>query len=320
MHADPLGLWGRTAPPAPPAPRLTEALEADVVVVGAGYTGLSAALHLAEAGVDVIVLEAAEIGFGGSGRNVGLVNAGLWLPPTDVIRTLGTTYGERLVTLLSDAPSLVFDLIERHGIDCEATRTGTLHCAVGRRGLRQLEARAAQWQALGAPVRLLDRAEAEAKTGSGAFEGALLDRRAGTIQPLAYARGLAKAAAGAGARLFVQSPVVSAARHDGRWTARTPEGAVSTEWIVVATNAYTQGPWPEINAELVRLPLLQLRHTAALRQSAARHPAGTPRRLGHPPGAVLVSARRRPAPYLRQLSAPSKAPAPWSIVRMPSGR
>jgi glycine/D-amino acid oxidase-like deaminating enzyme len=255
MHTDPFGLWGRTAPPAPPAPRLTEALEADVVVVGAGYTGLSAALHLAEAGVGVIVLEAAEIGFGGSGRNVGLVNAGLWLPPTDVIRTLGTTYGERLVTLLSDAPSLVFDLIERHGIDCEATRTGTLHCAVGRGGLKQLEARAAQWQARGAPVRLLDRAEAEAKTGSGAFAGALLDRRAGTIQPLAYARGLAKAAAGAGARLFVRSPVVSAARHDGRWTARTPEGAVSTEWIVVATNAYTRGLWPEINAELVRIPL-----------------------------------------------------------------
>jgi glycine/D-amino acid oxidase-like deaminating enzyme len=254
MHADPLGLWARTAPPAPHAPRLSEALRADVVVVGAGYTGLSAALHLAESGGDVVVLEADAIGFGGSGRNVGLVNAGLWMPPDDVVRMLGAEHGERLIALLGDAPSLVFDLIARHGIDCEATRTGTLHCAVGRRGLKQIEGRAAQWQTRGAPVRLLDRAETESKTGSATFEGALLDLRAGTIQPLAYARGLARAAAAAGARLFVESPVVAAEHKDGRWIARTPGGSVEAEWLIVATNAYTRSLWSEIGAELVRLP------------------------------------------------------------------
>jgi glycine/D-amino acid oxidase-like deaminating enzyme len=253
MHDD-RGLWARTTPPPPAAPRLAEAVRADVAVVGAGYTGLSAALHLAEAGADVVVLEAADIGFGGSGRNVGLVNAGLWLPPDDVVRTLGPQHGERILALLGDAPDLVFDLIGRHAIDCEATRTGSLHCAVGQRGLTQLERRAAQWEARGAPLRLLGRAEAEAKTGSAAFEGALLDLRAGTIQPLAYAHGLAKAAAGAGARLFAQSPVVTAQRRDSRWAVHTSAGVVSADWIVVATNAYTQGPWPEIGAELIRLP------------------------------------------------------------------
>src|SRR5262245_44819827 len=127
MHSDPRGLWARTAPPAPEAPRLTEALLVDAVVVGGGYTGLSAGLHLAEIGTDVVVLEADEIGSGASGRNVGLVNAGLWMPPNDVVRTLGAGHGERLNALLGDAPSRVFDLIERHNIDCEATRAGTLH-------------------------------------------------------------------------------------------------------------------------------------------------------------------------------------------------
>src|SRR5262245_9809931 len=98
MH-EALGLWARTAPPAPRMPRLSEALRAEIVVVGAGYTGLSAALHLAAAGSQVVVLEADEIGFGGSGRNVGLVNAGLWMRPDNVVRTLGADRGERLIAL-----------------------------------------------------------------------------------------------------------------------------------------------------------------------------------------------------------------------------
>ena len=129
------GLWERTAPPAPDTPALAGDLRTDAVVVGAGYTGLSAALRLAEAGCRVAVLEGAAVGFGGSGRNVGLVNAGLWLPPDDVAARLGEEHGERLLGLLDDAPRLVFDLVERHGIACEAARAGTLHCAAGPRAL-----------------------------------------------------------------------------------------------------------------------------------------------------------------------------------------
>src|SRR5690606_25363822 len=97
------------------------------------------------------------------------------------------------------------DLIERHGIACEAERAGTLHCAVGAGGLREITERARQWQARGAPVALLDAATAAQLTGARGFSGALLDRRAGTIQPLAYARGLARAAQAAGAVLHARS-------------------------------------------------------------------------------------------------------------------
>ena len=140
------GLWAATAPPAPVTPTLDRDLDADVVVVGAGFTGCSAALHLARRGARAIVLEQHEIGFGGSGRNVGLVNAGMWIKPDQLPRVLGDKYGERLLAQLGNAPSTVFDLIDRFASECDATRNGTLHCAVGRSGLQEITERARQWQ------------------------------------------------------------------------------------------------------------------------------------------------------------------------------
>ncbi len=201
------GLWEDTAPRESATAMLRETVNADVAVIGAGYTGLSAALHLATGGASVVVLESFDVGHGGSGRNVGLVNAGMWVTPDEVAATLGAQYGERLLRVLGDAPKLVFELIDRYGIQCEAVRTGTLHCAVGRAGLADLERRAAQWQARGAPVQLLSAAQTAAKVGSGVYTGSLWDRRAGTIQPLGYARGLAHAALQARARLYTNSRV-----------------------------------------------------------------------------------------------------------------
>ena len=248
------GLWERTAPPAPETARLTGSLQADVVIVGGGYTGISAALHLAEGGAKVIVLEAAEIGFGGAGRNVGLVNAGMWVMPDTLVEVLGADYGERLLDFLGNAPRQVFDLIERHGIACEAEPVGTLHCAVGEKGLREIEDRAAQWQRRGAAVHLLNATETAAKVGSSAYAGALLDLRAGTIQPLAYIRGLARAALKAGAQIFTGSPVLAAEESQGRWVVRTATGSVAADWVVVATDAYSVGPWTILREEQVHLP------------------------------------------------------------------
>jgi len=256
MNGDPLshGLWEKTAPEAPPAPRLVVDVDCDVAIVGAGFTGLSAALHAAEGGASVVVLDGAEIGFGGSGRNVGLVNAGMWVMPDELPKTLGDTYGQRLLALLGDAPRAVFEIVDRHRIGCEIEPVGTLHCAVNQRGLAELGERERQWRARGAPVRLLDKAEAAAKIGANAYAGALLDERAGTIQPLAYARGLACAAIAAGARIFSSSPVLGCQADGDRWIVRTPQGAARAKWVVVATNAYTVAPWAELRAELTHLP------------------------------------------------------------------
>jgi glycine/D-amino acid oxidase-like deaminating enzyme len=252
------GLWEDTARPCSMASAICETVAADVVVIGAGYTGLSTALHLALAGASVVVLESRDVGFGGSGRNVGLVNAGMWISPDEVAASLGPLYGERLLRVLGDAPRQVFELIDRFGIQCEPERAGTLHCAVDGRGLKDLERRAAQWQGRGAPVQLLNAAETAIKLGTDAYAGSLWDRRAGTIQPLSYARGLAQAALQAGARIFTDSRVQGATQNHGSWTVRTERGAAISSWVVVATDAYSTGPWARIDHEQVHLPYFNL--------------------------------------------------------------
>ena len=248
------GLWEMTAPPAPQTRRLTGSAQTDIAVVGGGFTGLSAALHLAERGLRCALLEAQEIGFGGSGRNVGLVNAGMWVMPDELPGVLGTHYGSRLLETLGNAPRLVFDLVRKHAMDCEAMPVGTLHCAVGRAGLDEIRDRAEQWSRRGAPVRLLDAAETAAKVGTDAYLGALLDLRAGTIQPLAYVRSLARAAIGAGVEVFTESPVTGWQKAGNRWRLQTAGGSLEADWVIVATNAYTEAPWPEVRSELVHLP------------------------------------------------------------------
>lgn len=255
------GLWAKTAPAAPPTTPLTGDKTAEIVIIGGGYTGLSAALHLAQAGRSVILLEAKDIGFGGAGRNVGLINAGMWVMPDDLPGELGEIHGERLLNLLGNGPQTVMALIEQHAIECELTRSGTLHCAVGDDGLKEIEERAQQWQKRGAPVELLDAAETERRIGTRAYRGALLDRRAGTLQPLAYARGLANAAIKAGALLHTGSPVIGWQVRGQRHIVSTGTGSVTANWVIVATDAYSTGPFETVRREQVYLPYFNLATT-----------------------------------------------------------
>ncbi len=234
-------LWLKTCPEHVESLPLTGDVTVDMAVIGGGYTGCSAALTAAQAGASVCLLEAHEIGHGGSGRNVGLVNAGLWLPPDDIRQYLGDEAGDRLIDLLAAAPGDVFDLIDKHDINCAPVRNGTLHCAHSAKGLRDLQVRHAQLSATGAPVELLPAYQTAQRTGSAAFQGALFDPRAGTIQPLSYVRGLARAAAQAGVRIATQSPVQSMQHQDGGWTLKTDQGTIRAKSVVQATNAYHQG-------------------------------------------------------------------------------
>ncbi|RFB75656.1 NAD(P)/FAD-dependent oxidoreductase [Methylovirgula sp. 4M-Z18] len=252
------GLWEKTAPAAPVTGPLETDIIADVAIIGGGFTGLSAALHLAEKARKVVVLEGAEIGFGGSGRNVGLINAGMWVMPDDLPGELGQPHGERLLQLLGDGPRAVMDIIDKHGIACELERNGTLHCAVGTAGLAEIAERARQWQKRGAPVTLLDAAETARRTGTEAYAGSLLDMRAGTLQPLAYVRGLAHAAVRAGVTLHTQSRVSSYTLEGSGWKLSAGRGAVVADWIVVATDAYGAGPGDAVRREQTLLPYFNL--------------------------------------------------------------
>jgi glycine/D-amino acid oxidase-like deaminating enzyme len=225
-------------------------------VIGGGFTGLSSALQLAAKGAKVSLLEAADIGYGGSGRNAGLVNAGMWTLPDDICSTLGPELGEQLLDVLGNAPGLVFELIEKHRLKCEAVRNGTLQLAVGAAGMREIERRTEQWRRRGAPVRMMDAAETAKAVGADIYQGAMRDERAATMQPLAYARELARAALAEGAAIFTRSEVLSAERTGKRWRLRTSAGCLTSDWVIVGTNAYSGNLCPACAVKSSRCPTI----------------------------------------------------------------
>ncbi|MEJ2014932.1 MAG: FAD-binding oxidoreductase, partial [Limibacillus sp.] len=253
-----LSLWDQTAPQPPETGPLRGERQAEAVIVGGGFTGCAAALRLAEAGKDVVLLEAAGFGEGGSGRNVGLVNAGLWMPPGDIEAAMGEAAARRLCEPLAEGPARVFSLIERHQMNCEAVREGTIHAAHNRAGLADLKRRHAQWQKLGAPVTLLNEQETALRTGTKVFKGGLFDARAGTINPMGYVRGLARAAINAGADLHGASAVMKLERRDGLWRVETAEGAVTAPKAILATNAYSADLLPGLERAFTPISFYQL--------------------------------------------------------------
>ena len=218
-------------------PPLTNNITVDLVVIGGGFTGLNAARVAAGEGLRVCLIEAETIGHGGSGRNVGLVNAGLWLPPDQIKQTLGDVRGERLINDLGTGPDRVFDLIKTYEIQCDARRNGTLHLAHSSQAISDLRAREQQWQSRDAPVRLFDEQTTAQHVGSDRYHGALFDARAGVIQPLDYGRGLARAAADKGVQIYQKTAAVHIERDD-IWQVTTRYGHIRAAKLLIATNAY----------------------------------------------------------------------------------
>ena len=218
---------------------LQDSIVSDLAIIGGGYTGCSAALSAAESGLSVTLIDK-KIGFGGSGRNVGLVNSGLWLPPKKVENMLGKEAGIKLNQSLSSAPDLVFNLIDKYNIDCNANRSGTLHCAHSRKGFKDIQNRYQQLTERGAELDLLGPEEAWKRIGSSKFHGALLNKKAGTINPLSYCQGLARAAKSRGAKIFESSLATQIDYKNKLWSIQTEDGSVQSKMLLIATNAYQQ--------------------------------------------------------------------------------
>ena len=247
----PPSLYAATARPAPACPALDGDARASVAIVGGGFTGLSAALHLAGSGVDVAVVEAHEPGWGASGRNGGQVNPGLKYDPDQVEADFGPDLGRRMVAFSGGAPDAVFDLVRGHQIQCEARQGGTLRAAYAAGPAAEVRATVEQCARRALPVELLEGSALERWTGTSRYVAAMLDRRGGTLNPLAYARGLAAAAIHAGARVHGASPARSIARQGRQWAVRTPGGTLLADKLVLATNAYTDEIWPGLRRSVV---------------------------------------------------------------------
>ena len=252
-------LWEETAVAAPELSPLAGRASAEVLVVGAGYLGLSAALHLAEAGRDVLVLEAEAPGFGASGRNGGQVIPGLKHDPDEIEATLGRERGERLWRFAGATADFVFNLINRLGLKAEARRTAWIQGVHSEKAAKLAQARAAQWRKRGADIAFVEAAEAARLIGANTYVGAFIDRRAGCLQPLSYARELARAAIKVGARLHGASRVVSLDRAERGWRVATAAGAIATaDKVLLCANAYSDGLIPELPRSIVAATSLQL--------------------------------------------------------------
>jgi glycine/D-amino acid oxidase-like deaminating enzyme len=235
----PQSLWAAVTPAGPDLPELKGSLEADVVVIGAGFTGLSTALHLREQGIDVAVVEAVEPGWGASGRNNGQVIPTLSRPdPEDIVKRHGAA-GERLVALIRDSASILFDLVRRYQIQAEAEQSGWVQPVHSPGRIKIAERRVKQWSKHGAPVELLSSDEMRKLLGTNAWFGGFWNKTGGHINPLALARGLARVVLAQGGRIYARSPVESFKRQGDRWIVKTAQGQISARALVVASNAYT---------------------------------------------------------------------------------
>ncbi len=252
-------LWAATAVPAPATTPLDTHTQADVIVIGAGYCGLSTALHLAERGVRVVVLEAREIGFGGSGRNGGQVIPGLKHDPSDLLRMFGPEEGQRLIDFAKGTADAVFELIDKHAMNVPRARQGWIQGAHTPAALQLAGRRASDWQAQGVAARQLDRGETARLLGTDKYLGGWLDPRGGGVQPLSYVRELARAAQAAGVVIHTDSPVTQLAQVNGKWQASTARGVHATaERVVMCTNGYTDDLWPGLRKTIINANSFQV--------------------------------------------------------------
>src|SRR3954447_20221961 len=268
----PESLWAAMTPSGPELPELTGTQQADVIVIGGGFTGLSTALHLREAGVDVAIVEAAEPGWGASGRNNGQVIPTLSRPdPENIVARHGAA-GERLVALLRDSASVLFDLTRRYQIEAEQEQSGWVQPVHSPGRIRIAERRVRQWSKFGAAVELLSREETRQMLGSEGWFGGFWNRTGGHINPLALSRGLARVVLERGGRIYARSPAISFERRNDRWMVKTAQGQISGRALIVATNAYTgefsRSLAPDIAREV--MPLLSWQMATQPLSEAAR--------------------------------------------------
>ena len=247
MRDHPRGWYEASTARAPERTPPSGRRSADICVIGAGFTGLSAALHAAETGARVIVLEAESVGFAASGRNGGQIHTGLRMDQMDLERWLGTAHARDLWALSEEAKALVHSLIARHRICCDL-KSGLIIAAHDGRAERAL-ADDTEYLAKNygyREARTLNAEETARLIGSAIYRGGRLDCGGGHLHPLAFVRGLAAAAENAGAEIFEQSRVLAIEETGSGVELRGAHGNIFAGKAILATDAFTGDLVPQL--------------------------------------------------------------------------
>lgn len=241
------GVWATTAPTAPAVPLLDADFDCEIAIVGAGYTGLSTALHLAEEGQRCVVLEAQEPGWGASGRNTGWLEPNWWMKkPADIARLHGSDRGAELSRWVASGPALLDRWIAQYDLQVEIERSGLVLATERPDKAAAIEAEVRDWQALGVAHDYLDRSALQRYIPTSRYVGGILLKGGATLNPLALSRELARACLARGVEIFARTPVGTIERKDSSWQLTTPRGIVRCRRLVLATDAYTRDLWPAL--------------------------------------------------------------------------
>lgn len=241
------GCWWDQTCTLPDRPSVQSAVDCEVAVIGGGFTGISAALHLAEAGVNVAVLESRYVGFGASGRNGGFCClGGGMLEDAALDRKVGRE--GRLAWRAAEvaAVRLVENLVGRFNIEVDRHSQGETQVAHRPRDMEDMRAQVAEIaENYGVEAQVTEAADLETEGMNGGFHGALTIPVGFGLNPRKYVTGLAAAAEAAGATLFHDTPVTQLARHGGRFVLTTPNGTVRADRVIAATNGYSSEDMPD---------------------------------------------------------------------------
>lgn len=250
-------MWAKLASQSCDTEPLTGSTEAEVAIVGAGFTGSSTALHLAERGVEVVVLEAEQIGFGCSSRNQGTLAGGYYASTPGMIKaSYGQDQGDRMNRMIAASTGLVFDLVDKHKIDCGLVNTGLIWAGKTEKERLGIETAASEWKDYGVEVEAIPSAELSDYLGTDYYQSGHIIRRFGRINPAAYVRGLALAAQKVGARFFTNSRATAIEPYGKKWKIRTGAGEVIANKVLIGTNGTTDKLWPGLSSSFYRAPVL----------------------------------------------------------------
>ncbi len=286
----PDSLWASTAEPPVDAPPVQVDERVDVLIIGAGFTGLSTALHVAQRGREPVVVDAGQPGYGASGRNGGQVIPGLKWDPNELIAKFGEKRGAAMARFAGEAADRTFELIRCHQIRCAADQSGWLQGAHSKARLELVTRRAQQWREFaGTAVRLLDATEIARLAGTRRYVGGWIDPRGGSVQPLSYSRGLARVVQSAGGRIHGSSLAERLRRDGNSWVVTVNGHSLTARSVVIATNGYTGELWPGLRRTLLPANSVQIATTPLtpeLRRSVL-------------PGGMPLSDSRRLLVYMR---------------------